>query len=148
MERQQSEITQQKTKTEFSEKKFRVLVVDDDFIQLLYLAKFLSALGIFVDTAKNGLLAVEKFGQCNYDIIIMDGQMPEMDGFRATKEIREVEKIKQSRTPIIAVSGYAHNHTEEYFFEAGVDEFLTKPIDEGKLIRLIKKHLPDKHPEL
>jgi CheY-like chemotaxis protein len=77
--------------------------------------------------AKNGIEAVDKFQTSNFDLILMDCQMPEMDGFEATAEIRALEKLKGSRTPIVALTANAFRETKEKCFECGMDDFMTKP---------------------
>lgn len=118
----------------------RILVVEDDYINQLYMKSLLSGEGIHVDSAANGLQALEKYDQNTYHVILMDAQMPKMDGFEATRIIREKEKAKNIHTPIFALTGYAVSNVEENFSAAGVDEFLLKPLDENKLIYLIKKY--------
>jgi len=117
----------------------RVLVVEDDTLNQIYLKSFLTSKGFIVDSAYNGLQAVEKFEIGKYNIILMDGQMPEMDGFEATRIIREKEKDKSIRTPVIAITGYAVSGDEERFLKVGMDSYITKPFDENKLIETINK---------
>ena len=76
-----------------------------------------------------------------YDIILMDGQMPGMDGFQATRKIRAAEAAKGIHTPIIAITGYAIAGDVERFLGAGMDDYVSKPIDETRLISLIQKYL-------
>jgi CheY-like chemotaxis protein len=121
--------------------KIRILVVDDEGINLLYLKSFLSKLGLQVESAVNGLQALEKYDLHPYDIILMDGQMPKMDGFEATRIIREKEKVKNIHTPIIAITGYNLANVEEKFIAAGADDFIIKPLDEDRLLCLIEKHV-------
>ena len=120
------------------DKLLRVLVVEDDAINQLYLAGFLRSMGWDVDTAYNGLTALDFFEPGKYDLILMDGQMPRMDGFEATRKIREMEG-KGRRTPIIAISGYAIPGDKDRFLEAGMDEYLSKPIDEHSLLEVITR---------
>ena len=117
----------------------RVLVVEDDTLNQIYLKSFLTSKGFIVDSAYNGLQAIEKFEIGKYNIILMDGQMPEMDGFEATRIIREKEKDKGIRTPVIAITGYAVSGDEERFLKVGMDSYITKPFDENKLIETINK---------
>jgi CheY-like chemotaxis protein len=119
----------------------RILVVDDEGINLLYLKSFLSRQGLQVESATNGLQALEKYDLNSYDIILMDGQMPKMDGFEATRIIREKEKEKNIHTPIIAITGYNLTNVKEKFIAAGADDFLIKPLDEDRLLCLIQKHV-------
>ncbi|MFW5724974.1 MAG: ATP-binding protein, partial [Bacteroidota bacterium] len=120
-------------------RKIKILVAEDDAINQLYLAGFLKSQGWMVDTAPNGLVAFEKFQQGHYDLILMDGQMPKMDGFETTKKIREQEKQegKEKHTPIIAITGYAIPGDRERFLGAGMDDYVSKPINESKLLEII-----------
>ncbi len=122
-----------------SDKKIKVLIAEDDAINQLYLAGFLKSQGWFVDTASNGLIALEKFSNNEYDIILMDGQMPKMDGFETTKRIRETEQKNNNKEhiPIIAITGYAIPGDRERFISAGMDDYISKPINENKLLEII-----------
>ncbi len=120
------------------EKLLKLLVVEDDTINRKYLAQFLRSQGWNVETAYNGLEAIELFAPDKYDLIMMDGQMPKMDGFEAAKKIREIEG-NDNYTPILAISGYAIPGDRDRFIEAGMDDYLSKPIDENKLLRVIRK---------
>ncbi|MDD3877671.1 MAG: response regulator [Bacteroidales bacterium] len=118
----------------------KVLLAEDDGINQLYLKGFLRTYQCVVETAFNGEIAVEKFSNDSFDIILMDGQMPKMDGFEAAKRIRKIEKEKElPHTPIIAITGYAVKGDRERFLDAGMDDYITKPINETKLIEVIKK---------
>ncbi len=122
-----------------SERKIKILIAEDDAINQLYLAGFLKSQGWLVDTASNGLIALEKFQNGKYDIILMDGQMPKMDGFETTKRIREQEQQNgsSSHIPIIAITGYAIPGDRERFLGAGMDDYVSKPINENKLLDII-----------
>lgn len=126
--------------TEYAiQKKFlHILIVEDDAINSKYLSQLLRLQGWGVETASNGLEALELFAPDKYDLIMMDGQMPKMDGFEATKKIRKMEG-QEHYTPILAVSGYAIPGDRDRFIEAGMDDYLSKPIDEHKLLRLVSK---------
>ena len=121
------------------DQQIKILVAEDDAINQLYLAGFLKSQGWTVDTAPNGQVAYEKYQKNQYDIILMDGQMPKMDGFEATQKIREHEKQNSSnnRIPIIAITGYAIPGDRERFINAGMDDYVSKPIDENRLIEII-----------
>ncbi len=120
-----------------------ILVAEDDAINQLYLAGFLKSQGWKVDTAPNGLVALEKYRRNTYNLILMDGQMPKMDGFETTRKIREIEEDKKdgSHIPIIAITGYAIPGDRERFLDAGMDDYVSKPIDENKLITIIHSKL-------
>jgi two-component system, sensor histidine kinase and response regulator len=117
-----------------------ILLVEDDGINQLYLKGFLNKMGYKVDTAFNGVQALEKFNSKKFDLILMDGQMPKMDGFEATRLIREKEKQTQKHTIIIAITGYAVSGDKEKFLKAGMDDYIAKPIDEIRLIELIQQY--------
>ncbi|MFW5778135.1 MAG: response regulator [Bacteroidota bacterium] len=122
-----------------TEKKTKILVAEDDAINQLYLSGFLKAQGWMVDSAANGLIALEKFKNNNYDLILMDGQMPKMDGFETTMKIRELEQQEkvEKPVPIIAITGYAIPGDRDRFINAGMDDYVSKPIDENKLLKII-----------
>ena len=139
-EEHETQTTQKKS--EISKRKMlKILLVEDDAINQMYLKNFISSKGWEVDAAKNGLLAIEKFEKSQFDLILMDGQMPKMDGFEATKNIRTIEKENNlTQTPIIAITGYAIEGDKNKFIEAGMDDYITKPINEQKLINMIEKY--------
>lgn len=116
----------------------KVLLAEDDVINQMYLAGFLRAQGWDVDTAYNGLAVMELFEQEKYDLIILDGQMPCMDGFEAARKIRSSE-ANQSRTPILAISGYAIPGDKQKFLDAGMNDYIPKPINEDELLNVISK---------
>ncbi len=116
----------------------KVLIAEDDVINQMYLAGLLRSQGWDVDTAYNGQKALEKFQHNCYDIVLMDCQMPRMDGFEVTRKIRELEASQEGQTPIVAITGYAIPGEQERFFDAGMDAYHTKPIDESKLLDTIR----------
>ncbi len=100
----------------------------------------LEKLGYRVDVAANGLLAVEALSRCPYDLVLMDCQMPEMDGYEATRRIRAREG-DQRHTPIIAMTAAATKDDEDKALSAGMDEFVTKPITIEALAGVLKRWL-------
>ncbi|OQA02261.1 MAG: Autoinducer 2 sensor kinase/phosphatase LuxQ [Bacteroidetes bacterium ADurb.Bin408] len=131
----------QETKPHANLDNLQVLLAEDDGINQLYLKNFLQSYNCKVDTAFNGEQVLEKFNSYKYDIILMDGQMPKLDGFETTQMIRQIEKDKNySPTPIVAITGYATAGDRERFINAGMDDYVTKPINENKLIDIIKKY--------
>jgi two-component system, sensor histidine kinase len=128
-----------KQEEKLSDKKFKILIAEDDAINQMYLAGFLKSQGWQVDTASNGLIALDKFQKSKFDIILMDGQMPKMDGFETTRKIRELEQQDNSAVPIpiIAITGYAIPGDRERFLSAGMDDYVSKPINETKLLEII-----------
>ena len=106
----------------------RVLVADDNEINQLVASKFLQKLGYHVDVVRNGREAVESLGRSAYDAVLMDCNMPDMDGYQATREIRKREEGKGTRLPIIALTGHATDEDARICKEAGMDAVVTKPV--------------------
>ncbi len=119
-------------------KKLKILLAEDDTINQMYLAGFLRSQSWEVDTAYNGLDALDLFFSGKYDLVILDGQMPKMDGFETAKKIRNTDNNKKN-VPILAVSGYANPEDKERFLKAGMNAYLSKPIDEQELLQVIYK---------
>ncbi|WFS62758.1 transporter substrate-binding domain-containing protein [Pseudodesulfovibrio thermohalotolerans] len=109
----------------------RVLLAEDNSVNRQVATEILEQAGLFVSVAENGGKAVELAGREDFDIILMDIQMPEMDGFEATRIIRE--SARNSGTPILAMTAHAMSGDEEKSLRAGMDGHLTKPIDVDKL---------------
>jgi two-component system, sensor histidine kinase len=107
-----------------------VLVVDDCEVNGRITTKLMSALGFDVHRARNGLQAVMACAQRAYTFILMDFQMPVMDGLEATAAIRAAEKHRGTRTPIIGYSSCAHGPT---LLAAGMDDYLDKPASPAAL---------------
>ena len=109
-----------------------VLLVEDNLVNQRLGTRLLEKLGCQVTIANNGLEAIEKWKQLDHDIILMDCQMPEMDGYTATREIRKLEQDRW-RVPIIAMTANAMPGDKEKCLESGMDDFLSKPVDTAKL---------------
>ena len=113
---------------------FKILVCEDSIINAKILKKILENANYEFEWAKNGEVAVSRFKNKNFDLVLMDFKMPIMSGFEASEEIRKFDKV----IPIIGLSG---SSSEEYekAFRAGMNECLEKPIDKNKLLSVIKK---------
>lgn len=122
---------------------YRALIVDDHPVNILFASKLMKKLGFEnVETAHNGLKGVEAFKKSDFDIVIMDCQMPEMDGYEATKVIREFEGSEgRDKAPIIAVTADAIKGAKEKCLDVGMDDYLTKPIDPEKLLKILERYL-------
>lgn len=107
----------------------RILVVDDNEINQVVACKFLQKLGYQVEVARNGRDAIESLARVNYDAVLMDCEMPVMDGYEAARCIRKKEEEQRSpRLPIIAMTGNASIEDARQCKEAGMDEVVTKPV--------------------
>lgn len=115
-----------------------VLVVEDMKINLMLITKILEKHGCTVSSAGNGRLGVEAVKSNSYDIVFMDCQMPEMDGFEATKNIRELEG-SEKHTVIVALTADAMTGDREKCLKAGMDDYLNKPIKPEQITKALKK---------
>ena len=91
--------------------------------------------------ARNGREAVDLYTTATPDLVIMDVQMPEMDGLEATREIRKTESLTGKRVPLIALTAAASDEDEKRCRDAGMDDFLTKPIEQLKLQKIVNRFL-------
>lgn len=118
----------------------RILVVEDNAGNQKLILGMLKKLGLEAETASNGIEALDLYEPGKYSLIFMDCQMPEMDGFEATREIRDVEvELKDVRTPIIALTAMALSGDRERCLEAGMDDYLSKPMENKALKAIISK---------
>ncbi|MBN9419121.1 MAG: response regulator [Candidatus Eremiobacteraeota bacterium] len=118
----------------------RILLVEDNLINQTIALEMLQELGHPVDLAENGREAVEMSERTPYRVIVMDCEMPEMDGYQATAAIRRREQ-NGPRTPIIAMTAYAMSGDRERCLEAGMDDYLTKPFDLSKVSQVLQRWL-------
>ncbi len=112
-----------------SNQKLNILVAEDNLINQKVAMMNLKQLGHEVEIAVNGRMAVEMYKSGNYDLILMDIQMPILDGVGATIEIRKIEQENKVKNPIkiVAITANALTEDRNRCFEAGMDHFLTKP---------------------
>lgn len=106
----------------------RVLVADDNEINQVVACKFLQKLGCHVEIARTGREAVEAITRTVYDVVLMDCEMPEMDGYEATREVRRREEGTPSHLPIMALTGHASDGDAQKCHQAGMDKVMTKPL--------------------
>ncbi len=118
-----------------------ILIVEDNEINQQIMKLSLIKLVKSVDVAENGKVALDMFGLNRYDIILMDIQMPIMNGITATKKIREIEKSTNTHTPIIAITANAMLGDKETCLSAGIDDYLSKPYQMEDLISKMKNLL-------
>ena len=116
----------------------RVLVVEDNLVNQMIASKMLEKLGCQVDVAANGREAVDMLEMLPYHVVFMDCQMPEMDGFEATRVIRRKEESSGEHVPIIAMTANAMAGDRERCLEAGMDDYLSKPVLPAELQRVVR----------
>jgi CheY-like chemotaxis protein len=116
-----------------------ILLVEDNLLNQKFAKITLGNEGHLLEIAENGKVAVEKFKQNPYDLILMDIQMPIMSGIEATKEIRQIE-AEQNLKPIkiIAVTAFSLDDKRKECMDAGMDNFLSKPFKPNQLIKIIE----------
>ena len=129
-------------RTDYSGK--RLLLVEDNLLNREIACQLLEKRGFRIENAENGMIAVDKVMHSKpgyYDLILMDIQMPVMDGYKATQEIRRLENRELAAIPIIAMTANAFAEDREKAFEAGMNEHVAKPFDIEKLMRVMKQYL-------
>ncbi len=124
--------------------RLRVLVADDNAVNRTLAVRLLDKAGIGTVTANNGREAIEAFQRGGIDVVLMDVQMPVMDGFAATSWIREYESARGMRTPILALTAHAMREDRQRCLDAGMDGYISKPIQPHQLLSAIEKlvHAP------
>ena len=116
----------------------RILLAEDNVVNQRVASRLLEKLGAQVDIAQNGVEALDMALEADYDLVLMDCQMPEMDGFEATRRIR-ASRGGRSAVPIAALTANAMAGDRERCLEAGMDDFLAKPINADKLASLLAR---------
>ena len=120
----------------------KILLVEDNQANQMFMKIVLKKLNLQFDLAHDGIEAIELFKSEKYEAILMDENMPNMNGLDATKIILEIEKEnKLSHTPIVALTANALKGDRKRFLDAGMDEYLTKPLDKNKLSEILNKYL-------
>ena len=121
--------------------RLRLLLVEDNEVNLELAMHLLTRLGHSVFTVRNGRQAVEAVEKNQFDLVFMDLQMPEMDGLEATLRIRAMETAGHPRTPIVALTAHAIKGSRERYLEAGMDDYVTKPVRRQDLAEAIERVL-------
>ena len=115
------------------------LIVEDNKTNQMLLGMILEEIGISYDIANDGVEAIAKYKENTYDIILMDENMPNLNGIEATKYIRKMEQVEGLKyTPIVAVTANALSSDRERFISSGMDDYVSKPYTEEDIIRVLK----------
>jgi len=122
------------------EEKLSILLVEDNILNQRIVTFSLKKYNHNVTIANNGLEAIDKFKENQFDVILMDIMMPEMDGLEATMKIREMETVANlgTRTPIIALTANTMDNDRDKCISYGMDEFMAKPFDIEKLKQIFQ----------
>lgn len=140
-----SPATAQSLKTRFTGP--LILIAEDQKVNQKLAILQLQELGCFAEAVSNGREAVRAFGEKEYVLILMDCQMPEVDGFEATAEIRRLEQVRGPghRIPIIAMTAQAMSGDREACLEAGMDDYVSKPVTSEKLAEALNRWIPQEY---
>ncbi|MCU0390840.1 MAG: response regulator [Thermoflexibacter sp.] len=117
----------------------QVLVAEDSSVIQNITKKVLQFQNYNITAVKNGLQVLEIMEKNDFDIILMDINMPGMDGMECARQIRKLNDDKKSTVPIVAITGNAKNYTLEDFREAGINEYLQKPLNFDALVETVKR---------
>ncbi len=128
------QLSEENAEYDYSSLKGNVLMCEDSRLNLFFAQQLFDMTNLELDTAKNGKEGIEMFKQKSYDVVLMDIQMPEMDGYQATEYIR---KELGSKTPIIAITAHSITKEKEKCFEVGMNDYLSKPFKKNELFEKI-----------
>lgn len=117
----------------------KVLIAEDSSVIQNLTRKILQIQNYDIFSAKNGTQVLEMLAKEDYDIILMDINMPQMDGIECAKRIRALENKKKSQIPIVAITGNAINYSLEDFRSVGIDDYLQKPLNFDLLVETVKR---------
>ncbi|MDD4730698.1 MAG: response regulator [Desulfovibrio sp.] len=121
----------------------RILLAEDSPDNVLIIKLYLKNYPYTVEVAENGEQAVRMYGENLYDIVLMDIQMPGMDGYEATERIRVLEEERGTgHTPIIAVTAHASEEIRKRVLDCGGDAYITKPVPKARLLEAIRAAVP------
>jgi len=118
----------------------KVLIAEDSSVIQNLTKKILMMQQYEITAVKNGKQVMQKLENEDYNVILMDINMPVMDGMECARKIRSLEDPKKSQIPIIAITGNARNYSEEQFKEVGINEYLPKPLNFDDLVETVKKY--------
>ncbi|MEJ7747117.1 MAG: ATP-binding protein, partial [Luteimonas sp.] len=127
----------------------RLLLVEDNPVNLLVAQELLKVIGLGCDTAVNGEIALQKMSQTHYDLVLMDCQMPVLDGYSATRRWREMEAAahRTQRVPIVAMTANAMAGDRQKCLDAGMDDYLAKPVTRSQLDDCLSRWLSERYPD-
>lgn len=130
---------------EMPKEQLKILLVEDHVVSQMVMVRLLENLGYSVDVANTGVQAVKKVTENKFDLVLMDIQMPELDGYGAAAQIREQERGGSQRLPIVALTANAMRNCAEQCYQAGMDDYVTKPVRRSDLCAVIERNIRQSH---
>ncbi|HBH24814.1 MAG TPA: histidine kinase [Cytophagales bacterium] len=121
-----------------SEKK-KVLIAEDSSVIQNLTKKILQIQNYDISSAKNGNQVMEMVQKEDYDIILMDINMPGLDGMECSRRIRQMDDPKKKDVPIVAITGNAKNYSDEDFSQAGINQYIQKPLNFDEVVSAVRK---------
>jgi len=125
-------------------KNLKIIIAEDEPTNQLYIEELFKTLGMNPTMAQNGNIVLEELEQHDFDLIIMDLSMPELDGIAATKKIRSMKDKKYASIPIIAMTAHVFQEDIDQCLQAGMNDFISKPVDPQKMINILHQFLNNK----
>ncbi|WP_291725815.1 response regulator [Bernardetia sp.] len=119
----------------------KILIAEDSSVIQNITRKVLQFQNYEIETAKDGLQVLEAMAMDDFDAILMDINMPKMDGMECAKKVREMSDPKKSQIPIIAITGNARNYTAKDFKAVGINDFMQKPVNFDDLVEKLSSYL-------
>lgn len=119
----------------------KILVAEDSSVIQNLTKKILQNLNYQIEVVKNGQQVLDSLVQKHYDLILMDINMPVMDGVECTQKIREMSDEQVKNIPIVAITGNAQNYSLAEFHSMGINDFLPKPLNFDALVEVVRKHV-------
>ncbi len=121
-----------------------ILIVEDNRINQIVASRILTQLGVDVDLANDGLEGLEAIKNKKYDLVFMDCQMPNMDGYTAVAEIRKLEQLGEiNKIPVVALTAHAMPGDRQKCLDAGMDDYVSKPVSEDGFADMLRKWIGD-----
>ncbi len=118
----------------------RVLIAEDSTVIQNITKRVLQFQNFEITAVKNGKQVMDKMKDSDFDIVLMDINMPVMDGMECARQIRQLDDETKSNVPIVAITGNAKNYSLDDFKKAGIDEYLPKPLNFDQLVNTVKKY--------
>jgi len=127
------------TLVEARKRRMRILIAEDNIVNRKLAVRLIEKFGARADAVSNGRVAVKAVFEKAYDLVLMDVQMPEVDGLEATRIIREKEKKTGGHIPIVAMTAHAMKGDRERCLAAGMDDYIAKPIEPEELVMIVER---------